>query len=361
MREFALFKIRLNWYIIGVSNGLHIGGGGCMATLKDVAKLASVEVSTVSRALNNTSYVHPDTKKKIYDAVEKLSYKPNLLAKGLRQGKRHTIGVVVPSINISIFGEIVQGIEIEARKLGYEVMICNTKDDPDSEEECLNRLRNGLVDGIIIASTGQNARLIKDIKGSGIEVVQVVRNQDKSISSVVADYYTCGYEATKYLVKKNCANIGFIKGASDIIPYKERFRGYQKAIKQCGLKEHVVELVASNGNYFNDGYDGTMKLLEKTPDLDAIISVIDIQGLGVIRALKKKKKIIPNDVRVISLTGHSIGAMLETSMTSMEIPSKQMGEQATKMIVESIEADIENKPGQRHIVFVASLVERETT
>ena len=85
-----------------------------MATLKDVAKLANVDVSTVSRALNNTSYVHPDTKKKIFKAVEQLSYRPNLLAKGLNLGKRRTLGGVVPSVILSIFGEIVQGIEMQA-------------------------------------------------------------------------------------------------------------------------------------------------------------------------------------------------------------------------------------------------------
>ena len=114
-----------------------------MATLKDVAKLANVDVSTVSRALNNTSYVHPDTKKKIFKAVEQLSYRPNLLAKGLKQGKRRTLGVVVPSVNLSLFGEIVQGIEMQAGNRGYSLMICMTKDDPDIEAECLNRLRNG--------------------------------------------------------------------------------------------------------------------------------------------------------------------------------------------------------------------------
>lgn len=170
-----------------------------MATLKDVAKLANVDVSTVSRALNNTSYVHPDTKKKIFKAVEQLSYRPNLLAKGLKQGKRRTLGVVVPSVNLSLFGEIVQGIEMQAGNRGYSLMICMTKDDPDIEAECLNRLRNGLVDGILIASTGQNTRLIRDIKANGVAVVQLVRNQDRKFSSVEADCFSCGYEAAKYL------------------------------------------------------------------------------------------------------------------------------------------------------------------
>lgn len=94
-----------------------------MATLKDVAKLANCDVSTVSRALNNTSYVHPDTKARILAAVKELSYKPNVLAQGLRQGKRHTIGVVVPRLSVTIFAEILQGIEEQARYLGYSILI----------------------------------------------------------------------------------------------------------------------------------------------------------------------------------------------------------------------------------------------
>jgi LacI family transcriptional regulator len=331
-----------------------------LATLKDVAKLACVDVSTVSRALSNTSYVHPETKKKIYAAVEQLSYKPNLIAKGLRQGKRHTLGIVVPSINLSIFGEVVQGIELQARKLGYAVMICNTKNNPVTEEECLNRLRNGLVDGIIIASTGQNSRLLKDIIGSGISVMQIIRKQDTTIESVVVDYYACAYESVKYLAKKGCHNIGLINGSMDIIPYKERYKGYHKAMKQYGLDEYVAQSSLPNGDYFQDGYNGVKHLLSKNPTLDAVIVAVDMQGIGVIRALKEYQIAVPTQIRVISLTGHSIGGLLETSMTSMEIPALQIGEEATKMIVQQVEST-ESKLGLKHIVFSASLVERETT
>lgn len=336
-------------------------GSAKMATLKDVAKLACVDVSTVSRALNNTSYVHPETKKKIYAAVERLSYKPNLIAKSLRQGKRNAIGVVVPGINFSIFSEIVQGIELEARKLGYSIMICNTNDNPDSEEECLNRFRNGLVDGIIIASTGQNMRLLRDISASGIAVVQMVRKQDKEFSSVVADYDACGYEGVKYLYAKGCRHIGFINGPMDIIPYKERYRGYHRAMKECGCEEMVTESTQHLGDYFQDGYDGVAKLLEKDPELDAIIVAADLQGLGVIRALKERKIKIPDEIKVMSLTGHSIGSMMETRMTSMEMPAKEMGVRLTGMIVEHIDADADHQPNRQHVVFDASLVERETT
>lgn len=123
-----------------------------MATLKDVARLACVDVSTVSRALNNTSYVHPDTKERIYAAAQELGYHPNVMAQALRQGKRHTIGVVMPRLHMTIFSQILQGIEQEARNRGYATLICVTEDEAKAERECLTRLRNGFVDGLIIAA-----------------------------------------------------------------------------------------------------------------------------------------------------------------------------------------------------------------
>lgn len=331
-----------------------------MATLKDVARLACVDVSTVSRALNNTSYVHPDTKAKIYQAVKELSYQPNLLAKGLRQGKRHTIGIVIPSISLTVFAEVTQYIEAEARKLGYGVMICNTKDDPDTEAECLSRLRNGLVDGVIIAGTGKNNRLIRDIKGSGISVVQLIRKQDNSVHSVVADYYTCAYEGVHYLAEKQCRKIGMINGSVDIIPYRERFRGYCAAIQELGLETLISESAVPRGNYFDDGYQGADSLLKKTLDLDGILVAVDMQGIGVIRLLKEKGIAVPDEIKLVSLTGHSIGGLLQTSMTSMEIPSKKIGEKTAQMLISEIESK-EEQPEIQHEIFQSSLIERESS
>ena len=113
-----------------------------------MAKLACADVSTVSHALNNTSYVHPDTKAKIYAAAKELGYHPNIMAQALRQGRRHTMSVVVPPLYLAFFSEILQGIE-EAQRLNYTTMVCVTEDDAKVEKERPNRLRSGFVDGII--------------------------------------------------------------------------------------------------------------------------------------------------------------------------------------------------------------------
>ena len=323
--------------------------------------MACVDVSTVSRALNNTAYVHPETKKKVMEAVKQLSYQPNLLAKGLRQGKRHSIGIVVPSIALTLFGEISQRIEMEARKRNYGVMICHTKDEPEQEAACLNRLRNGLVDGIVIASTGQNTRLIRDIKASGLPVIQMIRAQDKTISGVTANFRQCAYEGVRYLLEKGAKQIGFINGDMEVSPFLERYKGYSKALQEARLPEYVSKAQSPRQAGFVDGYRGANYLLDVNPGLDCIITAVDMQGLGVLRALKERGCRVPQDVRVMSLSGHSIGSMLETTMTSMEIPAKPMGLAITQMMIEDIERQAGTEQPLRFEIFNAALMIRETT
>lgn len=331
-----------------------------MATLKDVARLACVDVSTVSRALNNTSYVHPDTKARIFAAVKELSYQPNVLAQGLRQGKRHTIGVVVPRLNLTIFSDIAMSIETEALKHGYSILLCHTEDDSVIEKDCLNRLRNGFVDGIIVAGTGRSGRLLRDIHSSGMPVIQIVRKQESSISSVVADYDACGYKTVKYLVSKGCREIGLINGSTKLAPYQERYNGYHRAMEEEGLVE-TLAILSEPTNSFEYGYQCTEELLAQNPELDAIIASVDIQGIAAMRALKEHHIKVPDQIRLVSLTGYSIGSMLETAMTSLEIPGKEMGQRATQMLINEIEAPADGKPSIQHLVFPASLAEREST
>lgn len=326
-----------------------------MATLKDVAKLACVDVSTVSRALNNTSYVHPETKKRIYAAAKELCYSPNVMAQALRQGKRHTIGIVVPRLHLAIFSEILQGIESKARQHGYSTLICVTEDDPKIEKDCLNRLRNGFVDGIIIAPVGKNSHLIRDIKASGISIVQLIRKQDQNISSIIADYERCAFDAVNYLYNKGCKTIGLIAGSQNLSTFKGRYDGYHKAIHQLNLKEYLSEC-SYPVNSFEYGYECANQLIDSTDSLDAVIACVDVQGLGARRALKEHD--IDGEVEVVSLTGHSIGGMLKTPMTSLEIPANEMGEKAALMIIEDIEAPSDNKPSPTHLVFTSTLVER---
>lgn len=331
-----------------------------MATLKDVARLACVDVSTVSRALNNTSYVHPETKARIVAAAKELGYHPNAMAQALRQGRRHTIGVVFPRLHITIFSEILQGISQEAERLGYSTLISTTEDDPQREKVCLERLRNSLVDGIIITGTGRNNRLLRSIRAGGIAVTQIVRAQEPMISSVVADYAACGSEAVEFLYDKGCRHIGLISGQNHQSPFEGRLKGYRDAVRRLGLEEILGETEGPS-NSFQSGYDATLQLLRDEPELDAILAPVDIQGIGALRALKEQGVSVPGQVRVLSMTGHAIGGMLETGLTSLEMPAHEMGEKAVRLVVDEIEADSNKRTSPQSIQFPYTLVEREST
>lgn len=330
-----------------------------MATLKDVAKLANVDISTVSRALNNKGYVHEETKKRIIEAVEELSYHPNILAKGLRQGKKHTIAFVVPRIAITIYSDMIAPFSEAARKKNYECLICVSDDDVQQEKEILERLRGGTVDGIVISSTGKNNKLIREIKNEGVCILQAVRKQDESLSSIISDYYTTGYEAVRFLHMKGCRNIGLIIGNLSLHPYKERYAGYMKAVRELGL-EPIVVMDESNPNKVHYGMNCADKLIDQYPALDGLLASVDAQGIGAIRELTQRGKRIPEDIRVMSLTGIRLGCFLETAMTAIEVPAGEIGETAAEIIIKDIESKAERRT-VKNLVFNSTLVERETT
>ena len=331
-----------------------------MTTLKDVAKLANVDVSTVSRALNNSGYVHPQTKKRIMDAVEKLSYKPNLLVKGVKKGKRKNICVIIPSLFLSMFGELVQLIEENARDYEYEIVIINTNDDPEIEEISLKKVRDSYTDGLLVVSTGQNKRLIKDINSSDIPIVQLVRNQTNLISSVDVNYFNCAHEGVHFLNKCGCKRIALINGIMKIRPFSERYRGYLKAISDLSMKDLSISNNYYNMNFFKTGYDKFKELIEKYEYIDGILTANDLQAMGVLRSAKELGYRIPDDLKIISLTGHSMGNLLETKITSMEMPLDLIANKSVELLIDKISCNSQYSQIE-HITFNTSLNIRETT
>ena len=180
------------------------------------------------------------------------------------------------------------------------------------------------------------------------------------MSSVVVDYIDIGYQSVTFLYNKGCRKIGLINGSDKITPYADRYRGYKQAIHELGLPEITAER-DSRLRGMKYGYDCTVKLIDENMELDAILAATDAQGMGAIRALKDNGLKTPQDIRILSMTGHRIGDRLETSLTSMELPGFEIGEKAAAMIISAIEADEDHKPAVQHLSFSATLAERETT
>ena len=202
--------------------------------------------------------------------------------------------------------------------------------------------------------------MLRDIQASGIPLVQVVRRQEAQISSVVADYRECGTDAVRFLYNKGCRRIGLISGSSHLAPYRERHEGVRRAAKELEMEAFYSECDRPV-NTFEYGYDCANQLLDEHPDLDAILAAVDVQGLGAIRAVTERGLRIPKQIKVMSLTGHEVAAMLQIAMSSMEMPSRLMGQKDARMVIEEVEAPGGQRPGPQHLYFTMQLEERVST
>ena len=213
-------------------------------------------------------------------------------------------------------------------------MISTTEESAKVERETLSRLRNGFVDGIIIAGTGANGRLVRDIKSSGLPVAQVVRRQERDISSVVADYEACAHDGTMFLADKGCMEIGLINGSMDIAPYLARYKGYKKAIAKRELPE-ITTTCTHPWNSFEYGYQCAGQLLDENPKLDAIMAAVDVQGLGAMRAIKERGLRVPEDVSVMGYDGIHLAQVL--GLTTYWQDTRQIGKIAAERLISLIE------------------------
>lgn len=328
--------------------------------LVDIAKLANVDVSTVSRALNNKPYVMAETKERVLKAAEKLSYNPNLINKSISMGKRRLIAVIVPNLDSNIFNGICQSISKTLHLNSYETIISLTFDDSSFENRILNRIRNNLIDGIIIAGTGRNKILIKDILVSGIPVIQIVRSFSNDISSLVGDYKNTTIDGMKYLSEKGCKNIAFINGPDDIGPFNDRLSGYKNGARILKQKHIISNLdVCSDNDYFKCGYKQCEDLFNKYSDLDGFIVSTESLAMGVIRCIIENGYEVPWDIRVLSLTGNEISEKMEPPLSTMKLPVDKIGKDAANLMLNYIESEGNSLVKVKK--YNSILVEREST
>src|SRR5512138_3382191 len=207
-----------------------------MATIREVAESAGVSYATVSHVINNTRFVTPETRERVLDAMAELNYRPNALARSLRQGKTNTIGLVLPDSANPFFAEISRSIEDEAFKKGYSVVLCNTESDMTRELFYVDLLSKKQVDGIVFVAAGDQADSLDFLLGRNMPVVMIDRNiPDVEVDAVLTDHPLGGWLATHHLIELGHTRIACIAGPSSITPGAERLIGYRKALEEAGI------------------------------------------------------------------------------------------------------------------------------
>jgi LacI family transcriptional regulator len=304
-------------------------------TIRDIARLAGVSHTTVSRALNNDPLVAPKTLKKILAVVKAQRYRPDPLARRLARGRSHLIGLIVSDIKNPFYAEMARGIEDYARKRGYLVVICSADDQSDALEQYVESVIDAGIEGLIFASAKLEEPVVEKLIDDRYPVVMVNRRLKKKIGAyVVIDNKKGAYLITQHLIKNGYRKIVIITGPDGLSTVVERLEGYKQAMQEADLplgKNAIHHVNFSR----KEGFDAARGILAAKNRPEAIMGGNDYIAMGIMDAAKKLELSIPEDIAVVGFDNTGFAQSME--MTTVSQGKYEMGDIAVKMLIESIE------------------------
>lgn len=329
-----------------------------MSTIREVAKIAGVSVTTVSHVINQTRFVAEETEKRVLAAMQELNYRPNTLARSLRRGETHTLGLIVPDSANPFFAEVARLMEEEAFRASYSIILCNSDNDLEKERRYTEVLINKQVDGIIFMACGDDIQSLQELVERKMPAIIVDRLLNQiEVDSVVCDNFQGGYLATKHLLSKGHHKIAIIRGPSNITPSGKRFDGYLQALQEYGISANP-SYIKSGDFHPSSGYQATRELLSLPERPDSIFACNDLMAIGVLRAAFEANLRIPEDLSIIGYDNIELATFTQPSITTIAQPIHNLAERAIQLLLHRI-----NNPCSPSIRETLSnqLVIRETT
>ena len=324
-----------------------------MISIREVARLAGVSASTVSRVMNGTAKVDPEKRERVLRVIEETGFVPNEVARTLFRKSAKTIGVIVPSIRNPYFTELAAHIDALSLQCGFRPFLCNTGYDPEKEKAAVQMLVSMNADAIIVASCSEQIR--EALNNCPIPVVALdamLYGADVE-ACIYCDYYEGGRMATEYLIERGCQSIVCIKGPQYRYSARARYQGYLDVCREHDLPEQTVACDYD----FNQGIAMTEELLQKYPDVDGIIACNDIVAISTYKVLYKQNISVPDQVQLVGFDDISFATLLSPELTTICQPVKEMAEKAVELIVSN---ELTGMTGGKFI-FPVALIARQTT
>ncbi len=296
--------------------------------LDDVAKLANVSKTTVSRVLNKRGYLSQETIDKVYDAMEKLNYQPNTVARQLYNKKTNIIGLLFPAVSNPFFGELVEELEKKIYSQGYKVIIGNSMNDPEKEKNYLNQLLSNQVDGLIVGTHNQN---IQQYQNENLPIVAIDRIMNQDIPVIESDNYSGGKQATERLIQKGAKKIIHTTGPDTLdTPANRRREAYEETMTYHGLQpiHYSVD--------FNISYTEKTGIFNQIfidhPDVDGVFASNDVDALLIMQIAKKFNKNIPEDLFIVGYDGSKIMRNMFPNLTTIVQPIEEIANKALEVL-----------------------------
>ncbi|MBW0767301.1 LacI family DNA-binding transcriptional regulator [Mammaliicoccus lentus] len=329
-------------------------------SIYDVAKLANVSQSTVSRVLNNYPYIKPETKQKVLNAIKELGFSPNEIARGLANNKTNTIGLIIENISNSFYSETAHIILREARKYNYEVIIIDSESDKENFKKSIDSLMAKRVDGIIVASTRMTNDIIVNLIDKNFPIITYNRRiyKDGYNSHVVLDNFLGANMAIEHLVKLNHKRIAYISGPLRYSTFYDRLQGFLSSINTYNL-EVDEEIMYMDKLEYKKVYDFAKKLMNSNNPPTAYFSSTDNMALAVMEAAVSEGLKIPEDISVIGCDDIDISGNSFIQLTTIA----QQKERMATLTIEKLMKKISDKSNEEKvdIVIKPQLKLRKTT
>ena len=308
-----------------------------MTTIRDVANKAGVSIATVSRVVNGNRPVHPEIRERVLKAVEELDYRPNFLARGLRQSNTCMIGLIIPDNSNPFYAELARAIEDAGFAQGYSVILCNSDLSDEKQQAYVDVLLSHKVDGVILVNIECTVpKVLERILAEHIPVVLTnTEALESSVDQVMADNHQGGYLAGQYLLRLNHRRIGCISFQPH--PYQSlRIIGFQQALSEAGIELTPEDFAIGDGRY-DSGYKAMQELLQRRPDLTAVFVFNALMALGAINALRAQGIRVPEDLSLIGYDNIFYASASEPALTTIAQPIAAMGQECIALLLERIQ------------------------
>lgn len=328
----------------------------------EIAKLAGVSKSTVSRVFNHPNKVSENTKKVVYDVVNRLNFRPNMIARSLRVDKTNTIGIIIPDITNSFFSELVKGVQTEGHKNSYTVLIGNSFENVEMENETVYSFLSRKVDGLIIVTTSSYPSYLKDLFVPTIFVDRLINNI--TFPQITSNNKKGGYLGMKHLLfEKNRKKILIVHGPLKFSNIPRRLEGCKQAFEEYNrlnsadreiAKMETLELSTVSvraGEYAGD------HILKNFTDFDAIFALSDLIAIGILKKIKRYRK-IGKEISILGYDDIKEDKYVEPELSSVKQEKSAMGKRAFNLFMSVLKGE---KLGNSNIILPVEVMKRRSS
>jgi LacI family transcriptional regulator len=332
--------------------------GTAAATIRDVARVSRVSIATVSRVFNDSPLVSEETRRRVRAAASRMGYWPNSIARSLITNRTHTFGVLMPDLHGEFFSEMIHGMDLQARSVGFHILVSRSSSSAEDLTAALRSVR-GRVDGLLIMAPDlEGAGALREA-ASDVPVVLLAPPAPPEhfprCDTLGIDNAAGAHEVVRHLIRLGHRRIAHVAGPEHNSDARQRREGYRAALREAGLRPSSELEVAGDFGELS-GYDAGLELLERAPRPTAVFVANDYMAVGVMGALEDAGLRVPRDVALAGFDDIPLARYLTPPLTTVHVDVLHFGQRAVEMLTDRLRAGSADEP--RHETLSTTLVVR---